>query len=426
MQKILIKGDQPLKGIVTISGSKNASLPILAATLLTNEECIIKNIPDLDDVRTLIEILKKLGMDIRRREDGAIITKVIDESEFTAPYELVRKMRASVCVLGPLLAKRKKSKVSLPGGCVIGVRPIDLHIKGIKQLGAEVEVENGYVTAKANELNGKEIFLGGAFGSSVLGTANVMMVATLAKGTTIIENAACEPEVQDLANFLIAMGAKINGVGSPRIEIEGVDSLKGVKEYEVIPDRIEAGTFIIAGAMTEGNIKIHNVVFKHLSALLDKFEELGINFNRDLSKNIIEVTGGINYNSTDITTLPYPGFPTDLQAQFTAMLCLAKGISIVTEKIYPDRFMHVPELNRMGANIRKEGSSAIIQGVPYLTGAPVMASDLRASAALVLAGLVSKNETIIDRIYHLDRGYEKLDVKLQGLGAKIERIEYPD
>jgi len=327
-------------------------------------------------------------------------------------------MRASFCVLGPLLARLKKARVSLPGGCVIGVRPVDLHIKGLNSLGAKIEIKEGDVCAQAKRLKGKNIFLGGAFGSSVLATGNVMMAATLAKGTTIIENAACEPEVVDLANFLTKMGAKIKGQGSPRIEIKGVKALSGT-EYEIIPDRIEAGTLAIAAALTKGEVTIKNIIVEHLSAVIEKLEQAGVKIKK--GKDYIFVKRSGTLKPVDVTALPYPGFPTDMQAQFMALMSVANGISVVSEKIYPDRFMHVSELNRMGAQIYRDGSNAIVHGVKNLCGAPVMASDLRASAAMVLAGLIAKDRTEVSRIYHLDRGYENLEKKLAKLGAKISR-----
>ena len=426
VQKMVVEGGRRLEGEVLVSGSKNAALPILVATLLTTEECIIKNVPDLTDVNTILEILRYLGSDIKRREDGALVIRVTDESKVTAPYELVRKMRASVCVLGPLLARRKKAKVSLPGGCVIGVRPVDLHLKGLSALGANIRIEHGYVQAEANALRGENIFLGGAFGSTVLGTANVMTAAVLAEGITTIEHAACEPEIQDLANFLNKMGAKISGAGTHFIQIEGVKELHGTT-YSVIPDRIEAGTWMAASAITQGDVIIKDLCLGHLTAVVDKLLEIGVQVeklpeNTEEGRDIVRVIGNRNYKATEVVALPYPGFPTDLQAQFTALLSLTRGISVVTEKIYPDRFMHVAELNRMGAQIRKEGPMAIIQGVDFLSGAPVMASDLRASAALVLTGLVARGTTSIDRIYHLDRGYENLETKLKNLGAQVSRM----
>ena len=420
MDKFVIKGGKSLKGKVTISGSKNAALPILASTILAEGKSVIKRVPYLRDVETLLQILNELGVKAERKSNGDITCEVISEKNSVARYDLVRTMRASICILGPLLAKRNYAKVSMPGGCVIGVRPIDLHEKGIKQLGADINYEHGYLIAKSAKLKGAEIYLGGAFGSTVTGTANVMMAATLAKGTTIIENAASEPEVQDLANFLVKMGAKIDGVGTHRLIIEGVKSLKAV-EHTVIPDRIEAGTFILAGAITNSEISIQNCRVEHLWAMIDKLRQIGIEVLK-LSPTECVVKPAKNIQPADIATLPYPGFATDLQAQIMSVLSVAKGISIITEKIYPDRFMHVAELNRLGANIRKEGASAIINGVNKLFGAPVMASDLRASAALVLAGLVAEGTTEVNRIYHIDRGYEKIESKLQKLGADIKRI----
>ena len=424
IEKMIVDGGHRLQGEVTISGAKNAALPILVASLLTDEPCVIKGVPFLTDVRTTIEIIKHLGARVEHQADGTVVSQVVDRQEVTAPYNLVRQMRASVCVLGPLLARRGQAKVSLPGGCVIGIRPIDIHLKGLQALGAHIETAHGYVHAQARELRGNEIFLGGPFGSTVLGTANVMMAATLANGTTIIENAACEPEIQDLAAFLNKMGAKIDGAGSHRMIIDGVKELHGT-EHTIIPDRIEAGTFMAAAAITSGDLILNNVRMDHLAAVIDKLKEIGIPVRRlrrdGEGRDQVRVTGGKNWRACQLTTLPYPGFPTDLQAQFAATLALADGISLIVEKIYPDRFMHVAELNRMGAHMHKQGPMVVVQGVEMLSGAPVMASDLRASAALVLAGLVAREQTIIDRIYHLDRGYERLDEKLQKLGAKITR-----
>lgn len=418
---MIVEGGHRLEGEVAVSGSKNSALPILVATLLTRDECVIHNVPYLDDVDTIMEILRCLGVDITRREDGAVVSRVSNEDSVMAPYELVRKMRASVCVLGPLLARRKKARVSLPGGCVIGVRPIDLHLKGFAALGANIRIEHGYVEAESKELRGAEIFLGGPFGSSVLGTANVMTAAVLAQGTTVIEQAACEPEVQDLAHFLMQMGARISGAGTHHLVIEGVSELHGA-EYTIIPDRIEAGTWMAAAAITQGDVVVRECRLDHLSAVIDKLKEIGVELQKG-DKDRIRVIGRRRLRAAEITTFPYPGFPTDLQAQFLALSCLAEGISVVTEKIYPDRFMHVAELNRMGAKIHKEGPTAIIEGVDFLSGAPVMASDLRASAALVLAGLVARGSTAIDRIYHLDRGYEGLEEKLRQLGARVRRAQ---
>lgn len=420
MDKFVIKGGVPLKGTVSISGSKNAALPILAATILAEGKCVIRRVPHLRDIDTLCQILRELGLKVERKSNGDIQTEVLKETNSIARYELVKTMRASICVLGALIGKRGQARVSLPGGCVIGVRPIDLHEKGLRLLGAEIEYEHGYLVAKAPQLKGAEIYLGGAFGSSVTGTANVLMAAVLAKGTTVIENAACEPEVQDLAGFLVKMGAKIQGVGTHHLVIEGVKTLKGAT-YEIIPDRIETGTFILASAITGGEITIKDCVPEHNTALIDKLKEIGVTVEK-VSETSCRVPKIKAFRSTDISTLPYPGFPTDLQAQIMALLARADGISIITEKIYPDRFMHVAELNRLGARIRKEGANAIIQGVKHLTGAPVMASDLRASAALVLAGLAAEDETEVQRVYHIDRGYERIEEKLQPLGAHIKRL----
>ncbi|MDP1852804.1 MAG: UDP-N-acetylglucosamine 1-carboxyvinyltransferase [Candidatus Omnitrophota bacterium] len=418
MDKLIIEGGARLKGEVNISGSKNASLPIMAAALLSDEPCVIKNVPDLRDMHLMLKILRALGAEAEF-DKGKVTICAKKLKSYTAPYNLVSKMRASFCVLGPLVGRLKKARVSLPGGCIIGVRPVDLHLKGLQRLNVAVSVSGGYVNASVKDLKGGSIYLGGEFGSSVLATANVMMAAVLAKGKTLIENAACEPEVADLANFLNKMGAKITGQGSPNIEIEGVRSLGGA-EHKVIPDRIEAGTFIMASIITRGSIVIKGAVYQHLSVLIDKLEEAGVTVEKN-DGYIYTKSSRNKFKPVNITTLPYPGFPTDMQAQFMSLMSVTPGVSVVTEKIYPDRFMHVAELNRMGAHIQKEGPHAIISGVKALSGAPVMASDLRASAALVLAGLVAKGRTEISRIYHLDRGYELIEAKLQKLGARIWR-----
>lgn len=406
-----------MSGTVTISGAKNACLPILAATLLSDDRSVIRNIPALRDMSTMLKILKNFG--VRAQQEGSAVTvEPHGYKKYIAPYELVSTMRASVCVLGPLLAKQRRAEVSFPGGCVIGPRPIDLHIKGLKALGAKIRVERGYILADGRNLKGGNVYLGGHFGSSVLATANVMMAATLAKGETVIENAACEPEVVDLTHFLIKMGARIKGVATHRLVIEGVKKLHGA-EHSVIPDRIEAGTYILAAAATKGDITLKDVIPDHMVALIDKLTEAGLEMKK--------IPGGIRVRYVrklrpmDITTLPYPGFPTDMQAQFMSLMAVTDGISVITEKIYPERFIHISELNRMGADILLEGASAIVKGVKNLSGAPVMASDLRASAALVLAGLVAKGRTDVQRIYHLDRGYEKIEEKLLKLGAKVWR-----
>ena len=417
MDKLVIEGGKRLSGTVTISGAKNACLPILAATLLSDDKSVIRNIPALKDMSTMLKILKNFG--VRIQQDGGTVTvEPRGYSKHVAPYELVSTMRASICVLGPLLAKRGRAEVSFPGGCVIGPRPIDIHLKGLTALGAEIKVESGYLIADGRNLKGTHIYLGGHFGSSVLATDNVMMAATLAKGVTIIENAACEPEVADLATFLVKMGAKIKGYGTPRIIVEGVKRLHGA-EHAVIADRIEAGTYMLAAAITKGDVTLKYAKLEHMIAMVDKLRESGLDIKN--VPNGIRVKYVKKLKPTDMTTLPYPGFATDMQAQFMSLMAVTDGISVITEKIYPERFIHISELNRMGANILLEGPCAIIKGVKNLSGAPVMASDLRASAALVLAGLVAKGRTDVHRIYHLDRGYENLEEKLLKLGAKVWR-----
>lgn len=417
MDKLVIEGGERLKGAVTVSGSKNSALPILAATLLTDESCVIKGVPNLRDTNTMQKILRSLGKNVDFNK-GTVTVSATKHSSFIADYKLVSTMRASFCVLGPLLSKLKKAKVSLPGGCVIGVRPVDLHLKGIESLGADISIESGYVIAKASRLKGAHIYLGGVYGSSVLATDNVMMAAVLAQGKTVIEAAACEPEVADLAEFLNKMGAKIKGQGTPTLEIEGVKQLRG-GAHTVIPDRIEAGTFMIAALITQGDILIKNALSQHMGALVDKLKEAGALMS--ISDSSMRVHRRGRLKPINVTTLPYPGFPTDMQAQIMSLMSVTPGISVITEKIYPDRFMHVSELNRMGAHIQREGPHAIVEGINSLSGAPVMASDLRASASLVLAGLVAKGVTSISRIYHLERGYENMDEKLRRLGAKIWR-----
>ncbi|MFH1854344.1 MAG: UDP-N-acetylglucosamine 1-carboxyvinyltransferase [Candidatus Omnitrophota bacterium] len=417
MDRFIIEGGEKLRGTVELSGAKNAALPILAATLLTDSKSIIKNVPPLRDVYTMLRIMRVLGVKVGM-EDGIITVEPRGYSNCTAPYKLVSTMRASICVLGPVLARLKRAEVSMPGGCVIGPRPIDLHIKGLRSIGADIKIERGYIIAKTKQLRGARVYLGGNFGSSVLATANLMMAATLAKGKTIIENAACEPEVCDLADFLIKMGAKIKGHGTPVIEIEGVKALHGA-EYSIINDRIEAGTFMIASAITGGDIIIKHARVEDLGAVIDKLQNTGTKITR--IKDGLRVRAANYLKPVDVATLPYPGFPTDMQAQMMALMSVTKGISVITEKIYPERFMHISELARMGGQIMLEGPSAIVKGVPRLSGAPVMASDLRASAALILAGLVAKGRTEISRIYHLDRGYHKIEEKLEKLGAKIRR-----
>ncbi len=415
-----ITGGRRLKGTVSIAGSKNAALPIMAASILTDGPTRLKGVPDLSDIRHLSFLLEKLGVKVHHHDGGDIALVVEDEMNCHAEYDLVRKMRASVCVMGPLLAKRGRAQVSLPGGCNIGYRPVNLHLQGLEALGADVELIGGDIHLKAKKLKGCEIFLGGPFGSTVLGTANVMMAAVLADGTSVIECAACEPEVVDLANYLNACGARISGHGTPRITIEGVDGLRGC-EYTIIPDRIEAGTYMIAAAITNGDVKLANCRLDHLLAFVDRLRAIGVHVDRT-PDGLVTVSSARRLEPVTVTTQPYPGFPTDLQAQIMALLCLADGNSVITEKIYPDRFVHVAELTRMGAILRKEGPTVIVQGVKNLVGAPVMASDLRASAALVLAGLVAKGKTNVSRVYHIDRGYDKIEQRLAALGADIRRI----
>ena len=420
MDYFLINGGARLKGTLSVNGSKNAALPILAASILTEGETILKGVPDLEDVKHLCFLLQQLGVKVHRDEVGDLHLKVEDEMNCMAEYDLVRKMRASVCVMGPLLAKRRQAQVSLPGGCNIGDRPIDLHLAGFKSLGSTVDLVSGDIHVRAKKLKGSEIFLGGPFGSTVLGTANVMMAATLAEGTTVIEMAACEPEIVDLANYLNACGAHITGQGTPRVTINGVKELHGC-QYTVIPDRIEAGTFMIAAAITNGDLTLKNCRLDHLLALVDRLRAVGVTIER--AGEDVEIASTRRLEPITVTTQPFPGFPTDLQAQMMALLCLADGNSIITEKIFPDRFVHVAELNRMGAQLRKEGPVVIVEGVRRLVGAPVMASDLRASAALVVAGLIAKGQTKVSRVYHIDRGYEKIEERLNAVGADIRRLQ---
>lgn len=420
MDKFLVAKSK-LSGSVQISGSKNAALPIMAATLLTEEECVIKNVPYLKDIITMIKILEILGKEIIFKNNTLII-KANKSKRHVAPYRLVKTMRASFCCLGPLLAKTKKAKVALPGGCVIGPRPVDLHIKGLVKLGANISIKQGYCQAHTKQLKGNHIYLGGPFGSSVLATANVMMAAVLAKGDTLIEHAACEPEIKALGEFLRTIGADLKGFGTPSIEIKGVSNLGG-SEFEIIPDRIEAGTFIAASLATGSNIEIEKINLNHLSSVFDVVRKIGAKITINNKDGSIKLKSPRRLKATNITTLPYPGFPTDLQAQFTVCLAKAKGISLINEKIYPDRFMHVAELNRMGAHIQKTGPYAIIEGQNNLEGAELMASDLRASAALVIAGLAAEGESKISRIYHIDRGYENIEKKFKKLGANIKRVK---
>jgi UDP-N-acetylglucosamine 1-carboxyvinyltransferase len=418
MDKIVVHGGHRLRGSVKISGSKNSALPILAATLLTKETCTISRVPDLSDIHYMLTILSELGCEVERA--SGVVQIRAEKISTQAPYDIVRKMRASVCVLGPLIGREGEATVSLPGGCVIGDRPIDLHLRGFEALGAAVRVSGGDVKVLAPHLKGATISLRSKFGSTVLGTGNVMMAAVLADGVTIIDGAAEEPEVVDLANFLIAMGAKIDGAGTRKITIEGVKELYGA-EHEVIPDRIEAGTFLVAGAISGDDVTISRVNPAHLRAVSEPLRDAGFDVQANGSE--ISIKPGKNRRPLKLDTLPYPAFPTDMQAQMCALLATTDGISVVTENVFPHRFMHVAELKRMGANIDLQGATAVITGVPRLSGAPVMASDLRASAALVLAGLQSEGLTDVNRVYHIDRGYESIDEKLNGLGAHIERLK---
>jgi UDP-N-acetylglucosamine 1-carboxyvinyltransferase len=418
MDSLLIKGGVPLHGEVTISGAKNAVLPILAATLLTEEPCVIRRVPNLSDVKFMGQILQSLGAQVQI--DGDTMRIHARKIKGVGDYDLIRKMRGSICIMGPLLGRLRKATVSLPGGCIIGARPINLHLKGFESLGAKIKIDGGYVHAAAKRLVGGEMFLGGRAGSTVLGTANVLMAATLAEGVTIIESAACEPEVVDLANFLNAMGAKIMGAGSPTVTVTGVKTLHGA-EHEVIPDRIEAATYALAAAATDGEVTLHGARPDHMTAVLDKMRDSGIKIERRGTALTVRRNGRLK--PVDITTLPYSGFPTDAQAQMMVLMALTPGISIITERIFEARFMHVSELARLGADIEIEGPSAIVKGGKPLSGAPVMASDLRASAALVIAGLAAQGSTQVNRVYHLDRGYENIDGKLRQLGARIERVE---
>ena len=418
MDKILVHGGNPLSGSVKISGSKNSALPILAATLLSREPCILHRVPDLSDTHYMLQILTHLGAQVERA--SGTVTVHAEKINSIAPYDVVRKMRASVCVIGPLLGRCKEATVSLPGGCIIGDRPIDLHLKGFEALGAAVRVENGNVKVFAPKLTGAVINLRGKFGPTVLGTDNVMMAAVLADGTTVIEGAACEPEVVDLANFLNKMGAKIEGAGTRRLIIEGVPELHGA-EHDIIPDRIEAGTFLVAGAVCGKGVTITRADAEHVRAVTTALTACGYKIE-ETGTSISVSPNGVS-KPVELATEPYPGFPTDMQAQMCALLSTTNGISVVTENIFPQRYMHVAELKRMGAQVQLEGATAVIQGVDRLLGAPVMASDLRASAALVLAGLKAEGITEISRVYHIDRGYEHLDEKLSTLGAHIERVK---
>lgn len=417
MEKFVIKGGYRLTGEVEISGAKNAALPLMSACLLTDKECILEGIPNLKDIDTMSQLLTSLGSEIVRDKNGSLRIKTSCITNHEAPYDLVRTMRASILVLGPLVTREGRAKISMPGGCAIGDRPINLHINALKKMGAKIEQKHGYIIATAKRLKGAKIYFDT---QTVTGTENIIMAAVLAKGETILENAAREPEVVDLVHFLRKMGAKIEGEGTSVIRIEGVDSLKPAV-HKVIPDRIEAGTYIIATAATCGNVRIKNCRMDHLDALEQKLVEAGVTIERE--EDGVRVIGKREIKSVDITTMPYPGFPTDLQAQFMALMTVAKGLSLIRETIFENRFIHVSELKRMGADITIKDRNAIVKGVESLTGAPVMVSDLRAGAALVIAGLIAEGETEVLRIYHLDRGYEAMEKKLSKLGAKIKRVK---
>lgn len=437
MDAFVIEGGRRLRGRMRVHGAKNAALPLMAATLLSDQPVILSDVPKLSDIDNMNRLLQSLGCTITETGEGPqrqVSIQVTDATQCEAAYDIVRTMRASICVLGPMLARRGEARVSMPGGCAIGARPVDIHLRGLKALGAHIELDGGYIVAKAprdgsgrRRLKGNRIFLGGEFGSTVTGTTNILCAATLAEGTTIIELAACEPEVADLASMLNAMGAKISGAGTHRIVIEGVESLGGTK-HRVMADRIEAGTYVMAAAITNGDIVIENCPSDTLMAVFDVLQNVGVhveavNGSADPLRQTVHVGSARRLQPAQITTQPYPGFPTDLQSQIMALLCLADGNSIVTEKIFPDRYMHMAELSRMGANLIRTGATVLVTGTRELKGAPVMASDLRASAGLVLAGLAASGTTTINRVYHLDRGYEEMDLILRELGADIRRVQ---
>ena len=415
MDKLVIEGGNRLEGNVRISGAKNSVLPLMASTILNSGVNTLTNVPDLEDVRTMSKLLRMLGARVKYSDERMEIdTSGLDN--WIAPYDLVRTMRASVLVLGPLTARFGKTKVSFPGGCAIGERPVDQHLKGLEKLGSKIHIDEGYIETSVKKLRGNII----PFDiSTVTGTENMMLASVLAEGETILLNAACEPEVVDLANALTLMGARIEGAGTDIITIKGVSRLEPLIDYEVMPDRIESGTLLTASVITSGDLLLTNCRFENTGAVIGKLIEIGAEITRE--DGGIRVKGNSNFNSVDFTTLPYPGFPTDMQAQLMTLMCIAKGLSIITETIFPQRFLHAGELRRMGADIKLVGNSAVVRGVDHLSGAPIMASDLRASASLVLAGLAAKGRTDISRVYHLDRGYQRLDMKLEQLGAKIWR-----
>jgi UDP-N-acetylglucosamine 1-carboxyvinyltransferase len=416
MEKLAITGGRRLDGETRISGAKNAALPILAATLLTDRQVTLGNIPHLRDITTTVQLLSRMGVKVTLHEDRRLEVDPSSITDHQAPYDLVKTMRASILVLGPLVGRFGQADVSLPGGCAIGARPVDLHVAGLRSLGAHVEIEDGYIRARAERLRGAHLVLDKV---TVTGTENLMMAAVLAEGETVLENAAREPEVEDLANFLNRMGARVAGAGSNRIVIEGVRRLHGA-EYEVLPDRIETGTFLVAGAITGGRVRLRGTCPEHVEAVLAKLRDAGARIGT--GPDWIEIDMRARPAAVDVSTAPYPGFPTDMQAQFAALNCVADGVATINENVFENRFMHMQELQRMGANIRLQGHTAVIQGVDQLKAAPVMATDLRASAGLVLAGLVAEGETVVDRIYHIDRGYECIEEKLNQLGAAIRRL----
>jgi UDP-N-acetylglucosamine 1-carboxyvinyltransferase len=416
MDRIRVVGGRPLEGTVRISGAKNASLPALCAGLLTDEPVCLANVPEVRDIRTMARVLEALGAAVEFRVGGGMQTRAGGTGSVEAPYDLVRTMRASVLVLGPLVARAGRARVSLPGGCAIGARPINLHLQALQRMGAEVRVEHGYVEASARRLHGAEI---GFETVTVTGTENVMMAAALAEGETLVSNAACEPEVVDLAGLLVAMGAEIEGAGTPTLRIQGRERLHGAR-HSVIPDRIETGTYVAACAIAGGEIEIQRCAPGHLRAVIDKFRETGVRIEE--GPDNLRVRAPRSVRAADVKTLPHPGFPTDMQAQYMALMTQAEGASTITETIFENRFMHVAELDRMGADIKIEGRTAVVRGPTPLTGAQLMATDLRASASLVLAALAAQGETIVDRVYHLDRGYYRIDEKLRGLGADVERL----
>ena len=419
MEKLIVKGGTRLQGTIPVSGCKNAVLPIaVAAAILGDGVSVLHNVPNLTDVKTLNAVLEGLGATTKIKKSSLYI-EPINHLQYEAPYELVRKMRASIYVLGPLVAKLGKAKVSFPGGCAIGPRPIDLHIRGLEYLGAEVTVESGYIYAQAERLVGTEMYLMGQHGPSVGATANVMMAATLAEGTTVIRGAACEPHISDLARFLNAMGADIEGIGTSVLTIHGVKQLCGT-EHTVISDDIEAGTFIVAGAITRGDVYVEGITPQQIPAISEKLTEAGVQLDWD--DNGVRVTTPREIRGIDVTTAPFPGFPTDMQAQIMGLLCLASGTSMIMENVHTDRYIHAAELNRMGADIMLDGSKAVINGVRRLSGAPVMASDLRAGAVLVAVGMAAIGETVVSRVYHIDRGYESIEEKLNNVGANIKRV----